>query len=114
VLSDVLHYLQQDEQKALLDRCLSGLCPGGVLVIRDANADLRSRHRGSRLTEFFSTRLFGFNKTTGEGLSFFSPKIIREAAVTRNMEYAEIDNTRYTSNQIHVIKNNQASVHGPV
>jgi 1-acyl-sn-glycerol-3-phosphate acyltransferase len=111
VLSDVLHYLQPAQQEALLEKCIASLVPGGVIVIRDANTDLPSRHQGTRVTEFFSTRFFGFNKTNGNGLSFFSAKMIRDLAVEKDLEYSEIDTSKYTSNQIHVIRKRQVTIH---
>jgi uncharacterized protein (DUF2062 family)/trans-aconitate methyltransferase len=37
-LLDVLHYLTLDEQEALLDHAVAALAPGGVLVLREADA----------------------------------------------------------------------------
>jgi uncharacterized protein len=111
VLSDMLHYLKPEEQKNLLLKCMNSLKRGGVLVIRDANKDMTRRHHRTQLTEFFSTRLFGFNKTGGHGLCFFSGQMIQDLAVSKNMEYFEMDHSRFTSNQIHVIKNTQTIVH---
>ncbi len=48
-----------------------GIKSGGMLVIRDGNKELEERHKGTRLTEFFSTRLFGFNKVTEKGVVIF-------------------------------------------
>ena len=104
VLADMLHYLQPAEQKVLVERCIRHLSPTGVLVIRDGDKDLKKRHRGTRYTEWFSTRFYGFNKTTEAGLSFFSFQTIREIASTMGMECAPIDNTKFTSNVIYVIR----------
>jgi hypothetical protein len=88
----------------VIEKCIQSLNPGGSIVIRDGNADLKTRHRGTKLTEFFSTRLIGFNKTSGKGLSFLSGKMIRALATKHLMELEEIDTTKFTSNIVFVIK----------
>ncbi|MES1214371.1 MAG: 1-acyl-sn-glycerol-3-phosphate acyltransferase [Bacteroidota bacterium] len=108
IISDVLHYLQQNEQKIVIERCIGSLDRGGVLVIRDGDKDLEERHKGTKLTEFFSTRLFGFNKTSELGLSFLSGKFIKEIAEIHQMEFSKVDNTKHTSNVIFVLKKKQA------
>ncbi len=104
ILSDVLHYLKPEEQKLVMEKCFAHLNTDGVIVLRDGNADLKERHKGTRLTEFFSTKFFGFNKTTATGLSFLSGSSIKELAAMHNMKCKEIDQTKYTSNIIFVIK----------
>jgi 2-polyprenyl-3-methyl-5-hydroxy-6-metoxy-1,4-benzoquinol methylase len=104
ILADILHYLPPERQEEVIEKCIKNLNPGGTLVIRDGNKDLEGRHRFTRLTEFFSTRLFAFNKTSGNDLSFLSASMIREIAVRLGMSCDEIDNTRHTSNIIFVIK----------
>ncbi len=103
ILSDVLHYLPHDKQEALLDRCIGTLNPGGKIIIRDADRDLEKRHRGTRYTEFFSTRS-GFNKSDQNQLFFFSGKIIQEIATKHNLRTEIMDNSRYTSNVLFVLK----------
>ena len=58
----------------------SAFNPGGTVIIRDGDKDLEEKHKGTKLTEFFSTKLIGFNKTTDKGLSFLSGNMIREIA----------------------------------
>jgi 2-polyprenyl-3-methyl-5-hydroxy-6-metoxy-1,4-benzoquinol methylase len=70
ILSDVLHYLTESDQELLLEKCITKLNPSGMIVIRDGVRELESRHRGTRLTELFSTRILGFNKTGKHGLHF--------------------------------------------
>lgn len=103
IISDVLHYLQPEEQEQLLQRCWEQLEPGGVIIIRDGDADLGKRHEGTRLTEFFSTRVLGFNKTRNN-LSFFSGERLRQIVAKMGACLEQIDNTKFTSNVIFVIK----------
>ncbi|MES2891108.1 MAG: 1-acyl-sn-glycerol-3-phosphate acyltransferase [Bacteroidota bacterium] len=104
VIADMLHYLQPAQQKMLVEKCIRHLNPGGSLIIRDGNAELQKRHRGTRLTEFFSTRMFGFNKVSAAGLSFLSATLIREIATTTGLDYQEIDQSTFTSNMIYILK----------
>jgi 1-acyl-sn-glycerol-3-phosphate acyltransferase len=104
VLADMLHYLQPGEQRALVEKCIRHLSTTGVLIIRDGDKDLKQRHKGTRYTEWFSTRFYGFNKTTDAGLSFFSFQTIRDIAEAMGMDCQPIDNTTFTSNVVYVIR----------
>ena len=107
ILSDILHYLQPAEQKLVLEKCFAHLNIDGVILLRDGNKDLKERHKGTKMTEFFSTKFFGFNKTKETGLSFLSGSSVKELAAMHNMKCKEIDQTKYTSNIIFVIKHAQ-------
>ena len=107
IMSDVLHYLDADAQKKLVQKCCYGLKEDGVLLIRDANSDIKNRHFYTKLSEFFSTKLIGFNKTSGKGLSFFSEKMVREVAVANNMSCVNTESSKYTSNIMYVLKRNK-------
>ena len=104
ILSDVLHYLPAGEQETLLQQCIERLAPGGVIVVRDGDSDMTERHEGTRFTEFMSTKVIGFNKTKHRRLSFFSATHIRNLVNKYGAVAEQIDNTRYTSNVIFVIK----------
>jgi 1-acyl-sn-glycerol-3-phosphate acyltransferase len=104
VIADMLHYLQPAEQKELIQKCFAHINPGGLIVIRDGNKDMQDRHKGTRLTEFFSTKLIKFNKTGAHELSFLSGKFVRELANAHNFSCDEIDNSRFTSNVIFILK----------
>jgi 1-acyl-sn-glycerol-3-phosphate acyltransferase len=104
VLSDILHYLQREAQEKLLVKCIQGLNPGGMILLRDADKDLEKRHLGTRYTEFFSTN-FGFNKATNK-LEFVSSAFITDIIRKNNMHIEKIDNTKLTSNITYIIKQN--------
>ncbi|MBS1609572.1 MAG: 1-acyl-sn-glycerol-3-phosphate acyltransferase, partial [Bacteroidetes bacterium] len=114
IISDVLHYLQPNEQKIVIEKCIDSLKENGLLVIRDGDKDLAERHKGTKLTEFFSTRLFSFNKTSKQGLSFLSGTFIQEMADKNKMELSRIDNTKRTSNIIFVLKKIHNTVYAGV
>lgn len=113
VIADMLHYVQQPQQEIIITRAMKALRPNGILIIREGNSDLEERHKGTRLTEFFSTKFFRFNKTSEKGLAFLSGKMIHEMASINNMTCTELDETKFTSNIIYIIKNN-AAVHEAV
>ncbi len=104
IISDVLHYLQPDQQQQVMRRAINHLNPGGSLIIRDGDKDVREKHKRTELTEFFSTKFLAFNKTAAGGLSFLSGKTVRAIAADMNMHYAEIKDSKYTSNTIFVLK----------
>ena len=104
VIADMLHYLQPALQKQLVEKCIKHLNPGGTIIIREGNTDLGKRHKGTRMTEFFSTKVFGFNKVTAQGLSFISGTLIKEIAAEFKVAYSEIDESTFTSNMIYLIK----------
>ncbi len=98
ILSDVLHYLQPAEQEGMVRKCMESIRPGGVLLIRDGDRDLQKRHEATRMTEFFSTRFFTFNKTAGQALQFFSGETIRDLARRQHMDCRTLDPSSHTSN----------------
>ncbi|HXU29137.1 MAG TPA: DUF2062 domain-containing protein [Thermoanaerobaculia bacterium] len=51
LLLDVLHYLPASAQENLLDRVAAALEPGGVLLLRDADAEARGRYWATRVQE---------------------------------------------------------------
>ena len=102
-MMDILHYLQPDEQKIVIEKCIRHLQPGGSIIIREGNKDLKKRQRGTALTEQFSTTIFGFNKTTNKGLAFLSGSSIKKIAAENNMVCTEIDETSFTSNIVFVL-----------
>jgi trans-aconitate methyltransferase len=103
ILNDMLHYIPEDKQKDLLNRCISSLHDGGIIMIRDADKDLENRHFGTRYTEFYSTRS-GFNKAKDNRLYFFSGSKIREIARENGLRLEIIDNTKITSNILYVLR----------
>lgn len=103
IISDVLHYLMPEDQKALLDKAFDALKETGVLIIRDGVEDLQERHKGTKQTEKWSTQIVRFNKTKNE-LHFLNKAFIEQWAKGKGMKLEVIDKTKKTSNLIFVIK----------
>ncbi len=106
VISDVLHYLSHEAQETLLQRTMDALKPGGVLLVREGNTDLKARHKGTRLTEFFSVKLLKFNKSIN-ALNFLSGETIKRIAIQNGLSMEIDDDAKYTSNVIFVIRKNK-------
>ena len=102
IIADVLHYLTALTQKETLLRFFSQLKPGGKIIIREGNADLKERHFGTQLTEFFSVRLLRFNKSANT-LHFISGRELTTWASDYGLRVTIVDDTRLTSNVIFVI-----------
>jgi 1-acyl-sn-glycerol-3-phosphate acyltransferase len=103
IISDVLHYLLQEQQEALLEECYASLNNNGVLIIRDGVYELKDRIKGTKLTELFSTRVFKFNKTQNE-LQYISKVHIEFFATAHNMELEILDNAKFTANLTFVLR----------
>ena len=56
---DVLHYLDHAEQEAVIARCVASLEPGGVLLLRVADAAQRMRARWTLLNDALITLMRG-------------------------------------------------------
>ncbi len=104
ILNDVLHYFPEDQQTDVISRCIQQLNPNGILLIRDGDSTLQDRHGGTKLTEFFSTN-FGFNKTNEDNkLYFTSREMIQKTAKQFNLAVEIVDNTKFTSNVVFIIR----------
>ena len=102
VFSDVLHYISKPERETLLRKCMEKLEEGGVIIIRDGNADLQQQQKRTWLTEFFSTN-FGFNKTKG-GLEFFGVSEIGAIAALHGFELELVGASKVTSNVFMILR----------
>lgn len=103
ILNDMLHYMSYEHQRTLLLKCADRLRSQGMIIIRDGNSANTSKHRLTRFTELLSTRIFNFNRTTGE-LYFTTETQLREIAITCGMNVEIIPNDKYTSNTIYIFR----------
>ncbi len=102
ILSDVLHYLTEALQVSLLERCLDALPAEGMVILRDADADLKRRTRYTKFTEFQSTRIFKFNKTRYP-LTFLPASTIEKLAESKGFQWKRMDQAKLTSNVTYII-----------
>jgi predicted exporter/SAM-dependent methyltransferase len=103
IILDVLHYLSAENQRILIRRSFEKLNPGGILIIRDGDSSQESKHKGTKLTEFFSTKLLKFNKQTEEELCFISSDTIIKTLEDYNVQVSVVDTTVYTSNIMYYV-----------
>lgn len=106
LITDVMHYLEEDQQKLLLERCMEKLNPGGVIVIREADSENRKQHRFTKMTEWFSTKFLSFNKTSGgySKLHFTSLSKISSFADAQGLSSEVIEESANTSNILLVLR----------
>ncbi|MDD4553349.1 MAG: methyltransferase domain-containing protein [Bacteroidales bacterium] len=105
ILSDVLHYMIPEKQDELLRKCLINLNPGGIILIREADADLKKRHERSKLTEFFSTRTgFNLTPTADKVLYFTTANRIDAIAREFGLKLQVVDSKHITSNKLFLIR----------
>jgi uncharacterized protein len=105
LISDMLHYLPMEKQSVLIKKCIDKLKYSGSIIIRDGDNLMERKHRGTRLSEFLSTRI-GFNKVNSR-LSFFASNFVKEVAEKYGMNIEIIDNSKLTSNLIYVLTRKQ-------
>ncbi|MCD4792803.1 MAG: MMPL family transporter [Bacteroidales bacterium] len=104
VLNDVLHYMPKEDQKKTILKCINNLKPKGKIIIRDGNPEMSKKHKGTKLSEFFSTKLLKFNKTNYNKLHFASKQEIMNIISEYNFDISIIDETKFTSNIVYVLK----------
>lgn len=103
ILNDVLHYLPAEEQYRILGQCMQVMSENGMVVMRDADAELRKRTMVTRFTEFQSTRLFRFNKSLHK-LTYLPGDAIRQFVQQNGCVAERYDRARLTSNITYIIR----------
>lgn len=86
ILYDVLHYISPEKRVDLFRTMSEKINPDGIIIIRDAISNFKESHKKTKLTEFFSTKVFNFNKSTND-LSFMSLEELDELSRTFNLTY---------------------------
>lgn len=104
ILNDMLHYMSYKHQHELLTKCARLLSPHGMIIVRDGNTTKIRKHRLTRFTEFFSTRILDFNRRTIETLCFTSEAQIQLIADECRLKVENIQNDKYTSNTIYILR----------
>ncbi len=104
ILNDVLHYIPEQKQLSILRECMNKIPANGMIIVRDADKDMQKRIKGTKAIEFLSTKVIKFNKTKYKNLSFISGVRIISLAQENGLSVERIDNTKYTSDIIYIIK----------
>jgi len=85
IMADFLTNLQQEEQKLLIEKCISNLNPKGQLIIRTDNKNLNRK---------------------GKSAAYFSGKLVEDVAASNHMKCTVIDQAKSTSDIVFVINRN--------
>ncbi len=102
VISDMLHYIDETAQEALIRRCSERLKDGGIILVRDSDEENSKGQKVTSLSELFSTRIIGFNRTTGE-LHFLSAIRMKELADRAGLRLRSVSNDHITSNTFYIM-----------
>jgi 1-acyl-sn-glycerol-3-phosphate acyltransferase len=102
-INDVLHYLPKTEQYHLLERIVGLLERNGLLFIRDGLENDTERHKKTKLTEWLSTNVFKFNKTTNS-LHFIDENELHTFASKHGLTIEKIQHSTTTSNVLFILK----------
>ncbi len=103
IISDVLHYIDYEHQRNIINTCISNLSKGGVFIIRDGDSSQTDRHKNTETTEKWSTEIVKFNKTDGP-LCFLSSEMIHEIAKQREMSVEVLQSDSTTSNTLFILR----------
>jgi 2-polyprenyl-3-methyl-5-hydroxy-6-metoxy-1,4-benzoquinol methylase len=103
IIADVLHYLEPAKQLLMLQKSFAAINPGGFVLIREGNKDMAEKHKGTQLSEFFSVKVLRFNKSVNS-LNFMSGETIKQEAASHGLEVEILDDTKFTSNVIFVVR----------
>lgn len=97
ILSDVLHYLQPDDQFTLIENCVNHLNSKGRIIVKDALSDKAEAHEWTKRSERWSTQWIKFNKTKND-LHFISVNQIESWAKKLNLQFEILASSDQSSN----------------
>lgn len=103
VISDMLHYIDSEAQEKLIRRCVSRLKDGGLILLRDSDTGNVKGQKMTALSEVMSTKVMGFNKTSGD-LHFISEAQISGIAESLGLSLEVKTDGRKTSNTFYLLR----------
>lgn len=103
VISDMLHYIDSEAQERLIRRCVSRLKDGGLILLRDSDTGNVKGQKMTALSEVMSTKVMGFNKTSGD-LHFISEAQISGIAKSLGLSLQVKTDGRKTSNTFYLLR----------
>lgn len=102
-INDVLHYLPKADQYQLLEKIVDLLDSNGLLFIRDGLENDADRHQKTKFTEWLSTKVFKFNKTTNS-LQFIDENELKDFADEHHLKMEKIQHSSTTSNVLFILR----------
>lgn len=106
LLNDILHYLDQEQQESIINKSLKSLNNNGFIIIRDGINNALSKHKITKLTEFFSIKLLKFNKSKNRKPLFNSQEWYEALCVKYNARITIVQKYTWNSNIIIKIEKN--------
>lgn len=103
LVNDVLHYLTPKEQQDFLVKLGANCIEGGTILIRDGEVQQLTNLKRTQLTEWLSTKVFKFNKTSNS-LNFISSEEINKFALNNNFSLEKKLHSKFTSNVLWILK----------
>lgn len=98
ILNDLLHYLNQEQQEYIIEKSLNALNNNGFILIRDGINDTMSKHKITKLTEFFSIKLLKFNKSKNRAPLFNSQEWYESLCSKYKAKFTIIQKYTWNSN----------------
>lgn len=103
ILNDMFHYITLEAQERLLARCAEKLSDDGHIIIREGDSSDNKRHHRTEATEWWSTRILGFNKIQGS-MHFVSTERMHELAGQLGLRLEVHAPGRHTSNRYYIFR----------
>lgn len=103
VISDMLHYIDSEAQERLIRGCVSRLKDGGLILLRDSDTGNVKGQKMTALSEVMSTKVMGFNKTSGD-LHFISEAQISGIAESLGLSLEVKTDGHKTSNTFYLLR----------
>jgi len=104
ILNDVLHYMPKELQIKVLNNCFDKVAKNGMIIIRDADADMTKRTKVTNITEILSIKIFKFNKALYK-LTYVPGRIFCDIAASKGFICQRIDSSKHTSNITYIFRN---------
>jgi len=103
IINDTLHYMNSKQREDVVRRAIEKLNDNGFLIIRDGDREMKKKHKITKMSEVLST-FIKFNKADYSDLDFLSRTEVKELAKKYHAKLEILDNTKFTSNIIYILR----------
>ena len=103
ILYDVLHYITPEKRMSLFKNMSLKINSEGLIIIREGISDFKKSHKKTKLTEYFSTKIFKFNKSINE-MNFMTIEEVEKISKACNLSFEIRKDMRSLSNVIIVFR----------
>ena len=102
-LNDVLHYISKMDREHVYQKIMTSMNDDGIIFIREGVQNDTEKHKMTALTEYFSTKLFRFNKSD-VALDFLSTEEIEDFAKSNHLSLEIQSHSSKTSNKLFILR----------